>query len=165
MLSLFFIALGLGILGAFFGSFCGVLMEEPVEGRSFWTGRSECLQCHHILRWYELIPIVSYFLQKGQCRTCRCHIPISVIYIEVLMALLWMLLGGFFVFAGYGIAALSIHLIFISCLVMLALVDLRSLTIPDRLSLPMIVIALIAVFVQHHGYADLRLPSLSMALW
>lgn len=161
----FTLLLGLFSFWALFGSFCGVLMDEPVKGRSFWTGRSECLRCHHILRWHELIPIVSYFLQKGRCRECHCHIPISVIYIEVLMAFLWMILGWFFVAHWYGIAALSTHLVCISCLVMLALVDLKSLTIPDRLSLPMIVIVLIALSVQYFFAVDLRLPSFDMALW
>jgi leader peptidase (prepilin peptidase) / N-methyltransferase len=64
-------------------------MEKDLK-RSFWTGRSQCLSCKQTLRWYELVPLVSYFVQRGQCRRCGALIPSWVISVEILTGLVWM---------------------------------------------------------------------------
>lgn len=137
----FLFPLGFFFLGACVGSFSWVLMETSVK-RSFWTGRSQCLSCQRQLRWYELIPLISSALQRGRCRHCHIRIPAWVLSIEVIMALLWMFFGSLFVLFDMSPWIIWTHLAILSFLLILAIEDIRSYTIPDRLSLPMIVLIL-----------------------
>lgn len=128
--------------GSCIGSFAGALLETNISKRSFWTGRSQCLACRKNLRWYELIPVVSYILQRGKCRKCLSLIPKWVLNIELMNGLLWMFFGSLFILKGMDLWIIGSHLVILSCLLMLAIEDMRSFTIPDRLSLPMIVLVL-----------------------
>lgn len=69
------LALLLGLLGAAMGSFAALLAERLVRGEGFVTGRSRCRSCGTGLGAAELVPLVSYPLQKGRCRHCQARIP------------------------------------------------------------------------------------------
>lgn len=96
MVHFLFFSVSFFFFGACAGSFSGVLMEENMK-RSFWTGRSQCLACREKLRWYELVPVISYLVQKGRCRHCAAFIPSWILSIEVMMGILWMLFGTIFI--------------------------------------------------------------------
>jgi leader peptidase (prepilin peptidase)/N-methyltransferase len=66
------LALLVALGGASVGSFAGV-----VAGRGWrpaMAGRSHCDGCGRTLKWFELVPLVSYLLLRGRCRTCRAPI-------------------------------------------------------------------------------------------
>ncbi len=73
------------------------------------------------------------------------QVPRWMLRIGLLMGIIWMLFGTLFVSVGFPTTLISIHLILLSCLVILAVEDIRTLVIPDRLTLPMIVIAFMAI--------------------
>lgn len=79
------------VLGAAMGSFgcCQVwrLRMESMKGKK----RSECMSCHRVLKWYELIPVVSWFAQKGKCRDCGEPIGWQEILCELGMGLLFVM--------------------------------------------------------------------------
>lgn len=54
--------------------------------RPFGDDRSMCLHCHHALRWYDLIPLISWLLLRGKCRYCRAHIGLLEPLVELGMA-------------------------------------------------------------------------------
>lgn len=145
----FLLPLGFFFLGACVGSFSWVLMETGVK-RSFWTGRSQCLSCQKQLHWYELIPVLSGMMQKGRCRQCGIRIPAWILSIEVMMALLWMFFGTLFMISDMSLWIIWTHLVILSCLLILAIEDMRSYTIPDRLSLPMIVLVLMMIGISEY---------------
>lgn len=60
----------LGILGAVFGSFIATVAIRWPQGRSALQGRSACDGCGKALAGHELIPLVSFVLQRGRCRGC-----------------------------------------------------------------------------------------------
>ena len=79
------------MVGAVFGSFAccqAYRIRYKEEGKRI-GGRSECLFCHHRLAWYELIPIVSWVLQRGRCRQCGKKIGGIEIASEVAMGLIF----------------------------------------------------------------------------
>jgi len=78
------------LLGVSIGSFLNVLIDRLPQERKI-TGRSVCDYCHHQLSWYDLIPILSFFLLKGRCRYCRKKIIFQYPLVEFLT-------GVFFVF-------------------------------------------------------------------
>ena len=71
----FGIIIFMSIFGACTGSFLNVVAQRTIQGRKWWGAeRSECDTCHKILNWYELIPIISYLIQLGRCRSCKSKI-------------------------------------------------------------------------------------------
>lgn len=79
------------IFGSAIGSFLGAILSRMVPDehnhRSFWkalSGRSQCASCAKILAWYELIPVLSFAVQRGVCRSCKTKIPKSVFFIELI---------------------------------------------------------------------------------
>ncbi len=123
MLLFFFI--GIFFLGACMGSFSAVLLEKSGFHRSFWTGRSHCMGCKKILQWYELIPLISYLLQSGRCRTCRAVIPRWIWLLEWYMAFLWMITAMILSLAGFGILSIVIHIVLLTWLSFLVIEDMR----------------------------------------
>ncbi len=59
-------------VGATLGSFAGVVGDRGWRGAL--RGRSHCVACQRSLRWYELVPLGSYAVQRGRCRSCRAPI-------------------------------------------------------------------------------------------
>lgn len=59
------------ILGTAVGSFLNVVIDRGPQGRTALNGRSACDFCHTPLLWWELIPVLGFFLVRGHCRTCH----------------------------------------------------------------------------------------------
>jgi leader peptidase (prepilin peptidase)/N-methyltransferase len=72
------------LLGAAIGSFAQVVASRGFT-RSL-GGRSHCDSCARTLRWYELVPLVSYPVLRGRCRTCQARLGIGVFAWEVVGA-------------------------------------------------------------------------------
>lgn len=77
------------ILGLVAGSFVNAWVYRLDSGESVLFERSHCVKCGKTLRWYDLIPLISFVNLKGKCRDC--HKPISVEYplVEIITALLY----------------------------------------------------------------------------
>jgi leader peptidase (prepilin peptidase)/N-methyltransferase len=124
--------------GAIIGSFLNVCIVRLPDGRSVVSPPSHCPKCQTYLAWYENVPILSYLVLGGRCRTCK--IRISPIYpaVEVLtgaLALaLFLRLGPTLAFAGY--------FAFAAALVVITFIDLDHQIIPDVISLPGIAVGL-----------------------
>ena len=71
------------ILGSLFGSFFTVIGLRLPKNENFTTTHSHCDSCGHELKLYEMIPILSYLLQKGKCRYCKEKIDILSTIIEL----------------------------------------------------------------------------------
>ncbi|MGA8016450.1 MAG: prepilin peptidase [Candidatus Dormiibacterota bacterium] len=72
------------LAGASFGSFAGVVRSRG--WRRALKGRSRCDRCGRELRWYELVPLASYPLQRGRCRSCHAAIGSEALIVEMLGA-------------------------------------------------------------------------------
>lgn len=116
------------ILGLIFGSFFNVVgLRVPKKESIVWPG-SHCPACGQSLTSIELIPVISYVVQKGKCR--RCQTPISPIY-----PLMELISGILFVFAYIQVgwtAELLFALSFISLLVIIFISDVTYMIIPDK---------------------------------
>ena len=79
----FLILCYLFIVGAVLGSFYRVVGMRLPNGESLLHPGSHCEFCNKSLKWYELIPIISYILQLGKCRNCHQKLPISYLITEI----------------------------------------------------------------------------------
>ena len=116
------------VLGLVMGSFFMVIGSRLPKNESIVKPRSHCENCGHILKWYELIPVLSYVLQFGKCS--RCHAKLSIMYpfIEVLNGFLFSLS-----YALYGFSYEMIAFLIISSILILVFVsDFQYMIILDE---------------------------------
>ena len=116
------------IIGLAVGSFINVLVDRLPKKEGFLFGRSRCPHCRTNLRWYELVPILSFIVLRGRCSSCRQKISWRYPLIEALAGVGFFLLAT--LFAG-NLAFLLWLLVLFSILVFIAAYDARHLIIPD----------------------------------
>ncbi|GMU74460.1 MAG: prepilin peptidase [Candidatus Campbellbacteria bacterium] len=129
--------------GACVGSFLNVVILRYNTGRGI-NGRSGCAVCGAQLRWFELIPIVSFFVQKGRCRTCHSSVSWQYPLVEILT-------GALFV-ALYALYApewmlLALYAVEWSLLVVIVVYDMRHKIIPDPFVFAFCALALLSIFL------------------
>lgn len=141
------------ILGMVFGSFFGVVGSRLPEGGSIVKPRSHCPYCKHVLKWYELIPVFSYIIQKGKCKNCKKNISIFYPLIEIITGLLFSISYFYFGFTK----ELLIAILIASFLVIVIVSDINYLIIPDEVtiffSIVMIITKLICYGVKNTIYS------------
>lgn len=133
-LSLIFFTYGICI-----GSFLITCIKRIPEQRSVLTGRSCCPHCCRKLAAGEMIPIFSWLFAKGRCRHCRTALSRTVPLLEGLTGLLFVLC---FLTFGFTPAA-AIHCLFAAALLIGAVIDCQYHYIPDRISISIIILALL----------------------
>jgi leader peptidase (prepilin peptidase)/N-methyltransferase len=131
------------IFGALIGSFLNVCILRIPAGRSIAYPPSHCPRCRAPIRWYDNIPMISYLILMGRCRSCRGPISFRYPLVEFLTALFS--LAAMIKF-GPSISYL-IYLTFVSSLVVITFIDLDHQIIPDVISLPGIPLGFLASFI------------------
>ena len=116
------------IFGSIMGSFFHVVATRLSNEESIVNPGSHCHVCNKKLKWYELIPIVSYVIQGGKSRCCKQKIPISYLIIEVITGSLFSITYHVFKLTP----ELLINLIFISGLVIVIISDIEYMIILDE---------------------------------
>jgi len=127
------------IFGLLSGSFLNVAIYRIPKGISVIKPGSFCPNCSENLKWYELIPLVSYLIQSGKCSNCNSKISIQYPLVELGNGLLFLIIFYYsndlvqFVF----IASLSMALL---CLI---IIDFKEYILPDRLIIFSFIVSLI----------------------
>ena len=138
-----FIGASLCLLGAIFGSGVTALSWRLPRGESWANGRSRCTNCGHVLGPLELVPILSWAFARGRCRFCSVRVSARYPAIEVACAL-WSVMA----WAKLGIVpALAPVLLWGYLLVALFVIDLDFQLLPDALTLPGTLLALVAAWL------------------
>ncbi len=119
------------ITGTCTGSFLNLCIYRVPAGETVVTGRSRCRSCGHHLNFYEMIPVASYFLLRGNCRHCGRSISPRYPLVESATGLLFVLA---YLVHGCTWATIAAWF-FISLLVVAAFIDLDNYIIPDGLVL------------------------------
>lgn len=122
---LFFISFLLGLL---LGSFYNVAGLRVPKGESIVAPRSHCPSCKRTLTAFELIPVVSYVLQKGKCRACSARISFVYPFVELSTAILFTLAP---LFVGWS-AEIVVSWTLISLFAIVFVSDVHYMIIPNR---------------------------------
>ena len=134
------------LIGLALGSFMNVCIYRIPHRQSIINPPSTCPNCGKKIKFYDNIPLVSYFLLMGRCRHCRHVIPWHYPAVEALTGLL-----SFSLFIRYGLSyQYFLFLLFIAALVTIAFIDLHHRIIPDVLSLPGIIVGWATSFILGH---------------
>ena len=127
------------VLGAIFGSFANVVIYRLPQEKSVVRPGSSCQSCGSSVRWFDNIPIISWFILRGRCRKCHAKYSFRYPFVELLMASLFCLT---FFFTGMSWLLLE-YLIFIFGLVTVGFIDYDHFILPDVFTLSGIVIGLL----------------------
>ena len=122
------------------GSFVNVVAARVPLRRSVVRPRSACMSCGTELAWYDNLPVVSYLVLRGRCRSCGARI--SVLYPAVELATAGLVAGCFLAFGLSGKAVVAAF----ACAVLVALsaIDLKHRIVPNRIVLPAAALVLVA---------------------
>jgi leader peptidase (prepilin peptidase)/N-methyltransferase len=142
------IAVLLGLFGLAVGSFLNVCIYRLPRRESLNWPASHCTACRRSLAWYENIPLVSWLVLRGRCRTCREAISPMYPAVEAIT-------GALFV-AGYVIYGLTpllaVRLLFTCAMIVLFAIDLRHHILPNVITLPGIVAGFALSFMLPPGW-------------
>jgi len=132
------------LFGLIIGSFLNVvILRLPDEAASIVFPASHCPKCGHNLSWYENIPVLSYIILTGKCRSCKASISIQYPLVELLTSLLAAAcvyrFGLSYTAAGY--------FVFCAALVVIIWIDIHHQIIPDIISLPGIILGFLFSFI------------------
>jgi leader peptidase (prepilin peptidase)/N-methyltransferase len=139
-----------GLFGALWGSFFNVCIARVPLGQSVVSPGSHCFSCNAPVRAFDNVPILSYLLLRGRCRSCGARFSPRYALVEALCAGLSVLLWWRFGAVADG-AALGLHVAryaygfaFTGVLVVLSFIDLDTKRLPDVITLPSVLIFFLA---------------------
>ena len=166
----FLVALG----GLCWGSFLNMLAYRVIHGPSLLVPRSRCPGCQAVIAWYDNIPLLSWIVLRGRCRSCAKQISSIYPVIEVMTAVvastiyykIWVALPGSYppewaaMLAEWGLSGVSqtswattlFYGIFFSGLLAATAADLRDMLIPQLFSTYLVPTGLLAAAL---GYLPL----------
>ena len=161
-------------IGACIFSFLNVVIYRLPAGESVVHGRSHCMTCGHTLHAGELIPLFSYLIQRGRCRSCGAKISSRYFWIESLGGAAFMCCSLFYGYGRAGLISLQGGLVyaFLAILTVIAMIDWDTQIIYDcfHVMIAVLGVAALWLFPQHGavdrliGAAEISLPMLALAL-
>lgn len=128
------------ILGLLIGSFLNVCIHRLPNDESIRFPGSRCPACRHPVRWWDNIPLLSFMVLRGRCRDCGTAISLRYPLVEFLNGAGYVLLVWRF---GLNAPTLIYALLF-SALLVVTFIDLDHQIIPDRITLPGMVVGVMA---------------------
>lgn len=131
------------IVGACVASFINVVIDRLPKGISISKGRSRCDECKTQLKWYDLIPIVSWVLLRGRCRYCGTKIGWRTPLIEIMGGCIGLICLHAFYFD------IVTPFVFVCYMILLAItfIDIDTMTIPDELVIALGIMGILSIFV------------------
>jgi leader peptidase (prepilin peptidase)/N-methyltransferase len=141
----------LAALGLVAGSYLNVVIHRLPRGTSTVTGRSACPACGGSIAWYHNVPLFGFLLLRGRCRACGAAISWRYPMVEALGAVAVVL-----PWVVYGPTPRALAgAVFLLVLLALAGIDREHFILPDRLTYPLLVLALaLAVARPQWGFID-----------
>jgi len=142
------IAVLMGLLGLIIGSFIAAVTVRMPRDEDIVRDRSRCMSCERTLAPWQLVPVVSWLVQRGRCGWCRA--PISPRYILIELAA-----GAIGVWAAlFGQTWLMVVITALLGwqLLLIALIDAENFWLPDELTIPLTVTGLAATACLARGW-------------
>jgi len=127
------------LLGSILGSFVNTIADRVPGDLSLVRPGSHCPECERTLSWWELVPVLSYIILRGRCRTCGVPIVPRVPLVELFLGLL----GAVIAIRLGPTPEAAILLALVCTLTSLGIIDLETGLLPDRITYPLLAAGLI----------------------
>ena len=118
------------VLGLVIGSFLNSVIFRLKKGESIFFSRSYCIYCNNLLKWYDLVPVISFLILKGKCRYCKKNISLQYPIVELSTGILFFLI---FRLTGGDLLAFLYFSVIFSLLIVVFVFDLKYYLIPDEI--------------------------------
>lgn len=151
----------LTLLGACVGSFLNVLIYRIPKGEEFVRTPSHCMACGHQLKWYELVPVLSWLAQKGKCRSCGIKLSPQYPIVEAANGLMWLLTGV--LFRGDWLTT-GLYCGLFSLLLVAAVIDWREFIIPNGINLAIFLLGLVRLVTDLENWLFYLIGMLAVSL-
>ena len=138
------------LVGLAIGSFLNVVIHRLPRRESLVSPGSRCPSCGYALGAADNVPVLSWVLLGGRCRKCRTRISVRYPVVELVTAAVF--IAHYYVFGWTPL--LAVRLVFASSLVALFAIDLEHHLLPDAITLPGIVVGLLASLFLPPGIRD-----------
>ena len=135
-----FMLVALTLIGLCVGSFCNVLIYRIPLGEEFVKTPSHCMSCGHRLKWHELIPVASWLVQGGKCRSCGVKLSAQYPVIEALNGVMWLITGLLY---WNEPIRMVLYCVLFSMLMVLSVIDWRIFEIPNGINLTILILGVI----------------------
>ncbi len=131
------------VVGAAIGSFLNVVIYRVPNEMSIVLPNSACPKCEKPIRFYDNIPILGWLMLRGKCRDCKEPIAWRYPAVELLTALVFVL-----TYWQLGLTAfLPVALVFVSAMIALIFIDAEHMILPNVITYPLLVFALLVRIV------------------
>jgi leader peptidase (prepilin peptidase)/N-methyltransferase len=133
------------LFGLPIGSFLTVVVHRVPKGQSIVAPRSRCPRCGTQIRARDNVPVVSFLLLRGRCRSCGEPISVEYPLMELATAALFASAAALVepLYAAIVVAS------FLGLMLALALIDARHRVIPNRIVYPSVLAYLVAITIGH----------------
>lgn len=138
------------IFGFLIGSFLNVCIYRLPQNEDIVYTRSHCQSCGSVIKWYDLIPVVSFILLRGRCRNCHTKLSVQYPIIELLNGLLYCM--TIFVMGMNVRAILTCALT--SCLIVITVIDWRTYEIPVGLNVFIGILGIIGLVTDYANWMN-----------
>ncbi len=126
------------LFGTVIGSFLNVCILRIPRREDIVKMRSRCLSCGGQLRWYDMVPIGSYFFLHGRCRFCKAKLSVQYPLVEAANGILYVT-----VVLACGVNAYALLCCLLaSALLVLSVIDFRTYEIPIGVNIFILVLGL-----------------------
>jgi leader peptidase (prepilin peptidase) / N-methyltransferase len=136
-----------GLFGAVIGSFLNVVAHRVPLGESLVSPGSRCPHCETPVKPYDNVPVVSWLVLRGRCRSCGAPISPRYPLVELLTAIVF---AAVVAVRGFD-DDLVLELPFVSLLIALAAIDLDHRVLPNKIVYPMAVYGVVATLLVDRG--------------
>ncbi|MDP3997555.1 MAG: prepilin peptidase [bacterium] len=119
------------VFGTLIGSFLNVVILRYFSGQDITTSRSACPKCGNTLRWWELVPILSFTFLRGRCARCASEISVQYPLVELATGLLFLTLATPLSSTPVGIISTLLLFTITSLVIILFVIDLKAMILPD----------------------------------
>ena len=143
-------------IGASFGSFANVIMTR-LNALSLLT-RSKCLSCGTQIKAYDNIPILSFILLRGKCRSCESKFSSTYMWVELFMGmvglLVWDRVSAMGLSTGLTLAHFTLDIMLFTILMAISLYDIKHKIVPSQLSTALLFTGLLTVLLRLYDQQD-----------
>ncbi|MEX1997891.1 MAG: prepilin peptidase [Candidatus Andersenbacteria bacterium] len=142
------------ILGTLLGSFLNVVILRYIKHkaasstRAVEPARSYCPECQQTLRWWELVPLLSFILLRGRCQRCGAAISLQYPLVEFAMGVAAVVIFSSFPSTITSMVASLVTLGIVACLLVLAFVDRATFLLPDQYLIVLSVFCVTLILLQ-----------------
>ena len=124
------------IIGSIWGSFANVCIHRMPIGESIVVKRSYCPDCKSKINWFNNIPLISFLILGGKCKSCKSGIDKRYFIVELTSVISFL-----FIYHFFGLSITSVLLAVLSIFfIIIFFIDLKHYIIPNALTFPLMII-------------------------